>query len=189
MLKIGLAVFLTVTGFLAPLFAQEKAPRPTALKVGDTAPDFTLLAYDGTAVKPVSLHDYKGKKKVIVAFFVFAFTGGGTREMKAFQAKLAKLESSDTQVLGVSIDSPFANHAFALESGITFPLLGDMNATAIKAYRLDKEYEIGGAKILSAQRASFLVNKDGKIVELQIDKEAVDPTKIIDACDISQHVK
>ena len=109
--------------------------------------------------------------------------------MKAFQAKLAKLESSDTQVLGVSIDSPFANHAFALENGITFPLLGDMNATAIKAYGLDKEYEIGGAKILSARRASFLVDKDGKIVEVQVDKEAVDPTKIIDACDISQHVK
>jgi peroxiredoxin len=109
--------------------------------------------------------------------------------MKAFQAKLAKLEGSDTQVLGVSIDSPFANHAFALENGITFPLLGDMNATAIKAYRLDKEYEVGGAKILSARRPSFLVDKNGRIVEVQVDKEAVDPTKIIDACDISQHVK
>jgi|SRR5205085_10650074 len=109
--------------------------------------------------------------------------------MKAFQAKLAKLEGSDTQVLGVSIDSPFANHAFALENGITLPLLGDMNATAIKAYRLNKEYKIGGAQILSARRASFLVGKDGKIAEVQVDNEAVDPTKIIDACDISQHVK
>jgi hypothetical protein len=77
MLKITLAVLLAVTGFLTPLLAEEKAPPgPTPLKVGDAAPDFTLLAYDGTGVKPVSLHDYKGKKKVIVAFFVFAFTGG-----------------------------------------------------------------------------------------------------------------
>jgi peroxiredoxin len=106
--------------------------------------------------------------------------------MKAFQANLAKLEGTDTQVLGVSIDSPFANHAFALENGITFPLLGDMNATAIKAYGLDKELTIGGAKIVTARRASFLIDKEGKIVEMQADSEAVDPTKIIDACEIPQ---
>ncbi|HSP16460.1 MAG TPA: hypothetical protein VLV78_17075 [Thermoanaerobaculia bacterium] len=58
--------------------AQEtkKPPEPLKLKVGDVAPDFTLLAFDGTKVQPVSLHDYKGKKNVAVAFFVFAFTGG-----------------------------------------------------------------------------------------------------------------
>jgi hypothetical protein len=58
--------------------AQEPKPAPEALKVkaGDMAPDFTLLAYDGSGVKPISLHDYRGKKKVLVAFFVFAFTGG-----------------------------------------------------------------------------------------------------------------
>ena len=58
-------------------FAQEKkAPEPLKLKVGDVAPDFTLLQYDGKAVKPVSLHDFKGKKQVALAFYVFAFTGG-----------------------------------------------------------------------------------------------------------------
>jgi len=102
--------------------------------------------------------------------------------MKAFQASLAKLEGTDTQVLGVSIDSPFANHAFALENGITFPLLGDMDAKAIKAYGLLKEYEISGAKMTSARRATFLIDKEGKVVQSQVDKEAVDPTKIIDAC-------
>lgn len=104
--------------------------------------------------------------------------------MKAFQANLAKLEGSDTQVLGVSVDSPFANHAFAKENGITFPLLGDMSATAIKAYGLDKEYKVGGTPIISARRATFLIDKDGKVVESQVDSEAVDPTKIIDACQI-----
>ena len=60
-----------------PLFGQEKkAPEPLKLKVGDVAPDFTLLAFDGQKVTPVSLHDYKGKKQVALAFFVFAFTGG-----------------------------------------------------------------------------------------------------------------
>src|SRR6185436_6315051 len=104
--------------------------------------------------------------------------------MKAFQANLAKLEGSDTQVLGVSVDSPFANHAFALQNGITFPLLGDMNATAIEAYGLKKEYKIGGATIVSARRATFLIDKEGKVVEVQADNEAVDPRKIIDACQL-----
>jgi peroxiredoxin len=109
--------------------------------------------------------------------------------MKAFQANLSKLEGADTQVLGVSIDSPFANHAFAQQNGVTFPILGDMNATAIKAYGLDKEYKIGGATILSARRATFLIDKEGKVVEVQVDKDAVDPTKIIDACQVSQKAK
>ena len=102
--------------------------------------------------------------------------------MKAFQSSLAKLEAADTQVLGVSIDSPFANHAFAKENGITFPLLGDMDCKAIKAYGLEKDYTIGGVKIASARRATFLIDKAGKIIEQQVDSDAVDPAKIIDAC-------
>ena len=102
---------------------------------------------------------------------------------------MAKLEGADTQVLGVSVDSPFANHAFALQNEITFPLLGDMNLQAIKAYGLAKEYKIGGATITSARRATFLIDKEGKVIEEQVDNEAVDPTKIIDACEIPQPAK
>ncbi len=109
--------------------------------------------------------------------------------MKAFQANLAKLEGADTQVLGVSVDSPFANHAFAAQNGITFPLLGDMDAKAIKAYGLEKDYKIGGATMASARRATFLIDKEGKVVEAQADSEAVDPTKIVDACQIPRHAK
>ena len=104
--------------------------------------------------------------------------------MKAFQANLAKLEGADTQVLGVSIDSPFANHAFAQQNGITFPLLGDMDLKAIKEYGLAKEYRIGGVPIASARRATFLIDKEGKVIEEQVDSDAVDPTKIVDACQI-----
>ena len=72
-----LMMALGLTG--TPAFGQEKkkeAPEPLKIKVGDVAPDFTLLEYDGQKVKPVSLHDFKGKKQVALAFFVFAFTGG-----------------------------------------------------------------------------------------------------------------
>jgi glutaredoxin-dependent peroxiredoxin len=106
--------------------------------------------------------------------------------MKAFQANLAKVEGADTQVLGVSVDSPFANHAFAMQNGITFPLLGDMDAKAIKDYGLEKQYHIGDATMASARRATFLIDKEGKVVEEQVDSEAVDPTKIVDACQLKR---
>jgi AhpC/TSA family len=54
----------------------EKEAAPMKLKVGDTAPDFSLLSFDGKDLKKVSLQDYRGKKNVALAFFVFAFTGG-----------------------------------------------------------------------------------------------------------------
>ena len=71
-------ILLSTLLCLTSAVAQEKkpAPEPLKIKVGDMAPDFTLLQYDGTGVKPVSLHEFKGKKNVAVAFFVFAFTGG-----------------------------------------------------------------------------------------------------------------
>lgn len=61
-----------------PGFGQEKKKEaePLKIKVGDVAPDFTLIEYDGQKAKAVSLHDFKGKKQVALAFFVFAFTGG-----------------------------------------------------------------------------------------------------------------
>lgn len=56
--------------------SEKKEAPPMKLKVGDMAPDFTLLAFDGKELKKVSLQDYRGKKNVALAFFVFAFTGG-----------------------------------------------------------------------------------------------------------------
>ena len=65
------------SAFSPALQAQEKKPaEPLKLKVGDTAPDFTLLSFDGKDLKKVSLQDFRGKKNVALAFYVFAFTGG-----------------------------------------------------------------------------------------------------------------
>ena len=69
-----LALALAVAA-MPPAAAQEK-PAPMKLKVGDMAPDFTLSYFDGAKVQDISLHDFRGKKNVVVAFFVFAFTGG-----------------------------------------------------------------------------------------------------------------
>ena len=62
---------------LNPAAAQTKqAESENMPKVGDVAPDFTLKYFDGNDLKDVSLSQYRGKKNVVVAFFIFAFTGG-----------------------------------------------------------------------------------------------------------------
>jgi len=65
---------------MAAVAAEKPATKdesaPMKIKVGDTAPDFTLLSFDGKEMKKISLADYRGKKNVALAFYVFAFTGG-----------------------------------------------------------------------------------------------------------------
>jgi peroxiredoxin len=72
LLLAGLLLTMTV----APTVAQIKTEDSTMPKVGDMAPDFTLKYFDGSDRKDVKLSDFRGKKNVIVAFYVFAFTGG-----------------------------------------------------------------------------------------------------------------
>jgi peroxiredoxin len=59
-----------------PTVAQTKKEDSSMPKVGDMAPDFTLKHFDGTDLKEVKLSDYRGKKNVVLAFYIFAFTGG-----------------------------------------------------------------------------------------------------------------
>src|ERR1700704_4672393 len=97
--------------------------------------------------------------------------------MKAFQKNLQKLEATDTQVLGVSMDSAFANNAFAKQIGVTFPLLSDWGGETTRLYGVYLD------KYKAARRINFLIGKDGKIMEEQIDSAAIDPMKIVDACE------
>jgi peroxiredoxin len=96
--------------------------------------------------------------------------------MKNFQQNLQKLEAADTQVLGVSMDSPFANKAFADQIGVTFPLLSDWGGETTHKYGIYMD------KYQAARRVNFLIGKDGKILEEQLDSAAIDPSKIVDAC-------
>ena len=96
--------------------------------------------------------------------------------MKNFQQNLQKLEAADTQVLGVSMDSPFSNKAWAQQIGITFPLLSDWGGA------VTREYGLYNPKYEAARRVNYLIDKNGKVVEMQLDSAAIDPGKIVDAC-------
>jgi cytochrome oxidase Cu insertion factor (SCO1/SenC/PrrC family) len=72
-LAVGLVLALTAA---SPSFAQTNKEGSSMPKVGDMAPDFTLKHFDGNNLKDVKLSDYRGKKNVVLAFYIFAFTGG-----------------------------------------------------------------------------------------------------------------
>jgi peroxiredoxin len=75
-LALTIAIGLLVGGCLARAADNQSTPPPLKLKVGDVAPDFKLQYFDGTDLKDVTLSQYRGKKNVVLAFYIFAFTGG-----------------------------------------------------------------------------------------------------------------
>lgn len=103
------------------------------IKVGDKAPDFTL---PDTDLKPRSLKDFLGHK-VVLAFFVGAFTSVCTKEMCAFRDSMARLIDLKAQVIGISVNDPFSNQAFAEKNRLPFPILSDYNRQVIKTYGVE----------------------------------------------------
>ena len=128
-----------------------------AAKVGDKAPDFTL--YD-TEKKPRSLKEFLGKKTVL-AFYPGAFTGVCTKEMCTFRDSVSRFNALNAQVVGISVDAPFANKAFATQNNLQFPLLSDFNRTALKAYGIVHEGFSGLNGYFASKRSVFVLDKDG----------------------------
>ena len=97
--------------------------------------------------------------------------------MQNFQANLQRLEAADTQVLGISMDSPFSNKAWKEKINVTFPLLSDWGGDVTRKYSLyDEKAKIG-------RRVNLLIDKDGKIAHIQVDRDAVDPTNTVEFCE------
>ena len=103
--------------------------------------------------------------------------------MKAYQADIAKLDATDTQILGMSVDSVPANREFAKQLALTFPLLSDFKRTVVKDYGVFNEEQGFG------NRATFLIDKQGIIRHIDEGSTAVDPTTVIDACNVLEHKK
>jgi peroxiredoxin len=103
--------------------------------------------------------------------------------LKAYQADIAKLESTDTQVFGLSVDSVPANREFAKQIGITFPLLSDFQRTVVKDYGVFNEEQGFG------NRATFVIDKEGIIQHIDEGNVAIDPSTAIEACNVLTHRK
>ncbi|MFZ2323190.1 MAG: redoxin domain-containing protein [Ignavibacteriaceae bacterium] len=137
-----------------------------ALKVGDKAPDFTLFNQDG---EPVSLHDFKGKK-VVVLFFPAANTGVCTKEMCTFRDELKVFEDVNAQVLGISVDTHFALKMFHEKNNYNFPLLSDFNKKIIAAYDVVLDVFVPGTfdYLGVAKRAAFVVDENGILKYVEV---------------------
>jgi peroxiredoxin len=175
---------LLVAAVAAPQLAHQIHKPQVArlsLKVGDRAPDFTLLTNEWKTVK---LSDYRGKKNVFLAVYVLAFSEGCTKQMRAVQAGLdtGRIPTSDTEVFGVSLDSPAANAAFAEQNGLHFPLLSDMNHKMLTSYGILKTYSIENEDYQWALRANIVIDKQGVIRLIDEGDNAVDPNTALTLC-------
>jgi peroxiredoxin len=142
------------------------------IKVGDKAPDFTL---PDTDLKPRSLKDFLGRK-VVLAFFVGAFTSVCTKEMCTFRDSIARLTSLKAQVIGVAVSDPFSNKAFAEKNMLPFPILSDYKREVVKTYALELPDFAGLRGYTVAKRSIFILDKNGTVRYVWItENPAVEP--------------
>ena len=164
---------LMAVGLMALLTATVGAE--TELKVGDTAPNFSLSASDG---KTYSLAYFKGKQAVVLAWFPKAFTQGCTIECKSLAENGDMIKKYNVSYFMASVDAvegEKGNKAFAEEYKADFPMLGDPTMTTADAYGVLREF---GAMGKLAQRWTFYIGQDGKI--LAIDKDVKPATSAED---------
>jgi peroxiredoxin len=129
------------------------------IKVGDKAPGFTL---PDTDLKQRSLRGFLGKK-IVLAFFVGAFTSVCTKEMCAFRDSMARLIDLKAQVVGISVNDPFSNKEFAEKNRLTLPILSDYNREVIRTYGIEMHNFAGLDGYTVAERSIFIVDKNGTV--------------------------
>lgn len=129
------------------------------LTVGDKAPAFTLYDTERTAR---TLQEFLGKKTVL-AFYPGAFTGACTKEMCAFRDSLASFNTMNAQVVGISVDGPFANKAFADQNRLTYPLLNDFTREVSRTYAGVYADFAGVKGYEAAKRSVFVLDAAGTV--------------------------
>ncbi|MET9628504.1 peroxiredoxin [Lentzea sp. NPDC006480] len=127
-----------------------------AVVVGSPAPDFTLNDYNK---QPVTLSSFRGAKNVLLVFYPFAFSGICGGELCQLRDELSTYEDEGVQVLGVSVDTPFALKAWANQEGFGFPLLSDFWPHGAVA----QSYGVFNDKAGMALRGTFLVDVSGVV--------------------------
>ena len=128
------------------------------LSAGDTAPDFTAQATDGSLI---GLQDFKGNSNVILWFYPEDMTGGCTVEARHFRDDKSKYDEASTVILGVSLDDRAKHEAFTTKESLNYQLLIDSDAKICNDYGVPIDWEHR-----QPYRWSFLIDKSGKIVKV-----------------------
>ncbi len=130
------------------------------IAVGTKAPDFTLKSKSPADVE-IKLSNNFGKKNTVVLFFPLAFTGVCTTEMCDVTAGLSAYADMNADVIAISVDSPFAQAAWAAKEKIGITLASDLNKTTTKAY--DVVFPMLAGVGDTSARAAFVIDKNGVV--------------------------
>ncbi|MDZ4852958.1 MAG: redoxin domain-containing protein [Pirellulaceae bacterium] len=130
-------------------------------KVGDTAPAFEMQGSDG---KTYAAKDFVGKQAVIIAWFPKAFTGGCTKECKSLKEDGALLKKFDVAYFTASTDTVEKNAEFAKSLELDYPILCDPKGKNAAMFGVLK------STAMVADRISFIIGKDGKILAVDSEK-------------------
>lgn len=132
-----------------------------AITVGSKAPDFSLKSKNAEGVTDINLSDNIGSKNTVILFFPLAFTGVCTQELCDVTAGLSSYKELNADVIGISIDSPFTQEAWAQKENIGITLASDLNKQTASDYGVLLDDLMGfGA---TSARAAFVVDKDGTV--------------------------
>jgi peroxiredoxin len=129
------------------------------ITVGTKAPDFSLKSKTASGVVDVKLSDNFGKKNTVLLFFPLAFTSVCTAELCDVSNGLSSFAGAD--VIAISVDSPFAQEAWAKTNNIQARLASDLNKTVIKSY--DVVFPMLAGVGDTAARAAFVIDKNGVV--------------------------
>jgi peroxiredoxin len=132
-----------------------------AISVGSKAPDFNLKSKQASGLVDVKLSNNFGKKNTVVLFFPLAFTSVCTKEMCDVTAGLNAYSGMNADVIGISVDSPFTQEAWAQKEKIGITLASDLNKETAKAYGTLLADLIGLGSV--SARAAFVIDKDGVV--------------------------
>jgi peroxiredoxin len=140
-----------------------------SLQPGSPAPQFTLVS---SALKEVSLSDFKGKK-VILHFFPMAFTGVCTTQLCTMRDNFGYYDGLNAIILGISVDSPFVLAKYKEVNNYQFELLSDFNKEVSAAYKAIYEEFFFGLKGVS-KRAAFVIDEAQNIIYAEVLEVATD---------------
>jgi len=132
-----------------------------AISVGSKAPDFTLKSKQASGLVDVKLSNNFGKKNTVLLFFPLAFTSVCTKEMCDISAGFGAYTSLNADVIAVSVDSPFAQEAWAQKEKIGITLASDLNKEVTRKYDVLFPMLAGAGD--TAARAAFVIDKNGVV--------------------------
>lgn len=131
------------------------------IPVGTKAPDFSLKSKQASGLVDLKLSNNFGKKNTVLLFFPAAFTSVCTQELCDITAGLNGYSGLNADVIGISIDTPFAQEAWAQKEKIHIPLASDLNKEVIKKY--DVVFPMLAGVGDTAARAAFVIDKNGVV--------------------------